>query len=350
VLQSVIDGKYKPVTLAQVSKDASVDLSQYKQIAAAVKEARGIRCLLIGGKMQWVTVTDGEAAQARVDHGWEIMHVGVGDLAEAVQEIANSLEGRERVAAVVKDWTKRFDFGRINADPIKWESVIDQARLYLAIKGLLEQAEATAFTTCFHATHGLKALPGLASQILQLEGYGFGAEGDWKQACLGRQVHLTLKALGLPTAWSFMEPYIWDLVGGRTLGSHMLEPSPAIATGTPVVDVFQLTIGKSGFPARLLFDAKPGPALDLCLLDLGDHWEVLIKAQEIVPCEPTPALPTAASLTKPAKGGNHTKLINATLVAGSCHHDVQVKDMTVDQAVAMVNNMPNTVARLLLAV
>jgi len=147
-----------------------------------------------------------------------------------------------------------------------------------------------------------------------------------------------------------MEPYIWDLVGGRTLGSHMLEPSPAIATGTPIVDVFQLTIGNSGFPARLIFNSAPGPALDLCLLDLGDHWEVLIKSQEIVPGEATPALPTANSLTKPANGGNHAKLINACLVAGSCHHDVQVKDMTVEQAVAMVNAMPNTVARVLLAV
>jgi L-arabinose isomerase len=349
VLQTVLDGKYKPVSLEQVSKDAKVDLSNYQPIAAAVKEARGIRCLMIGGKMQWVTVTDGDAAQARVDHGWAILHVGVGDLAEAVQDLANTLEGREQVAAVVKDWKQRYDFGRIDADPIKWESVIDQARLYLAIKGLLKQANATAFTTCFHATHGLKALPGLASQMLQLEGYGFGAEGDWKQACLGRQVHLALKALGKPTAWSFMEPYIWDLVGGRTLGSHMLEPSPALATGKPVVDVFQLTIGKSGFPARLIFDGAPGPALDLCLLDLGDHWEVLIKAVEIVPSEPTPALPTANTLTKPANGGCHSKLIDATLVSGSCHHDVQVKDMSVEQAVAMVNAMPNTVARVLQA-
>jgi L-arabinose isomerase len=350
VLQSIVAGTYRPISLDEVSEEATVDLSSFQSIAAAVKEARGIRCLMIGGKMQWVTVTDCDAAQARIDHGWEVLHVGVGELAEGVAAIAGSLEGRERTAEVVRDWARRFDLSRVNADPFKWESVIDQARLYLALKDLLAEARATAFTTCFHATHGLKALPGLASQALQAEGYGFGAEGDWKQACLGRQVHLTMKALGFERpAWSFMEPYIWDLVGGRTLGSHMLEPSPAIAGSTPVVDVFELTIGRSGFPARLIFDAEPGPALDLCLLDLGDHWEVLIKPQEIVRSEPTPALPTAKSLTKPANGGNHAKLINATLVAGSSHHDVQVKDMTLEQAVAMVNAMPNTVARVLQA-
>jgi len=80
-----------------------------------------------------------------------------------------------------------------------------------------------------------------------------------------------------------------------------------------------------------------------------DHWEVLIKDQDIVAGEPTPALPTANSLTIPAHGGNHAKLINACLVAGSCHHDIQVKDMTVEQAVAMANAMPNTIARVLLA-
>ena len=350
ILQTVIDGKYQPVKLEDVSHAETVDLGKYQSIVASVKKDRGIRCLMIGGKMQWVTVTDGDAAQARVDHGWAVLHVGVGDLVAAVAKIADSEDGRGRVAAVLHDWTSRFDFSRINADPIKWESVIDQARLYLAIKDLLTQSGATAYTTCFHDTHGLKALPGLASQVLQTEGYGFGAEGDWKQACLGRLVHDTMKGLGVvKPSWSFMEPYIWDLVGGRTLGSHMLEPSPAIATGTPIVDVFQLTIGDSGFPARLIFNSAPGPALDLCLLDLGDHWEVLIKAQDIVAGEPTPALPTANSLTVPAHGGNHAKLINATLVAGSCHHDIQVKDMTVEQAVAMANAMPNTIARVLLA-
>ena len=259
-----------------MSKDASVDLSQYKQIAAAVKEARGIRCLLIGGKMQWVTVTDGDAAQARVDHGWEIMHVGVGDLAEAVQEIANTLEGRERVGRGGQGLDEALRFQPHQCGP-------DQVGVRDRPGPVVPRHQGPADSRpkrrpsppASMPPTASKALPGLASQILQLEGYGFGAEGDWKQACLGRQVHLTLKALGFKTAWSFMEPYIWDLVGGRTLGSHMLEPSPAIATGTPVVDVFQLTIGKSGFPARLIFDAEPGPALDLCLLDLGDHWEVL---------------------------------------------------------------------------
>ena len=81
----------------------------------------------------------------------------------------------------------------------------------------------------------------------------------------------------------------------------------------------------------------------------GTELRHLIKPVEIVPSEPTPALPTANTLTKPANGGSHSKLINATLVSGSCHHDVQVKDMSVEQAVAMVNSMPNTVARVLQA-
>ena len=42
-----------------------------------------------------------------------------------------------------------------------------------------------AFTTTFEDLHGLNQLPGLACQRLMADGYGFGAEGDWKTAGAG---------------------------------------------------------------------------------------------------------------------------------------------------------------------
>ena len=45
-----------------------------------------------------------------------------------------------------------------------------------------------AFTTTFEDLNGINQLPGLACQRLMNDGYGFGAEGDWKTAALVRSM------------------------------------------------------------------------------------------------------------------------------------------------------------------
>ena len=48
------------------------------------------------------------------------------------------------------------------------------------------------------------------------EGYGFGAEGDWKTAILVRVANVM--GAGLPGGASLMEDYTYDLVPGN--GAH----------------------------------------------------------------------------------------------------------------------------------
>ena len=61
------------------------------------------------------------------------------------------------------------------------------------------------------------------------DGYGFGAEGDWKTAALVRA--MKVMSAGLRGGVSFMEDYTYHLVKGqeRVLGAHMLEVCPSIA-------------------------------------------------------------------------------------------------------------------------
>ena len=54
------------------------------------------------------------------------------------------------------------------------------------MRSFLEEGGFSAFTTTFEDLHGLTQLPGLAVQRLMADGYGFGAEGDWKTAALVR--------------------------------------------------------------------------------------------------------------------------------------------------------------------
>ena len=68
------------------------------------------------------------------------------------------------------------------------------------------------FTTTFEDLHHLPQLPGLAVQRLMAEGYGFGAEGDWKTAALVRA--FKVMAAGRTGGSSFMEDYTYHLRPG----------------------------------------------------------------------------------------------------------------------------------------
>ena len=102
----------------------------------------------------------------------------------------------------------------------------DSAAIELGLRSFLEEGGFGAFTTSFEDLGALKQLPGLAVQRLMAEGYGFGAEGDWKTAILVRVANVM--GAGLPGGASLMEDYTYDLVPGaeRILGAHMLEVSP----------------------------------------------------------------------------------------------------------------------------
>jgi L-arabinose isomerase len=51
---------------------------------------------------------------------------------------------------------------------------------------VLKDTGAKGFTTNFNDLGKFDQIPGLASQRLMHDGYGFGAEGDWKTAALYR--------------------------------------------------------------------------------------------------------------------------------------------------------------------
>jgi L-arabinose isomerase len=309
----------------------------------AVSNARSIRCVRFGGKMRQVHVTDGNPSAARVDHGWEVLDFGVGDLVDAVARVS-----RDETAALLRDWSRRLDMSCIAADPIKWEGIIDQVRLYLAIRAILRESRASAFTTSFQQTHGLRALPGLAVQMLMADGIGFGPEGDWKTACLGRLIHLALQAKGSGVAgwWTLMEDYIYDFDEEVILGSHMLEISTAAAGSKPVADVMQLTIGDSGYPARAIFDVKPDRAVNLCLLDMRSHWELVALPVQVIKGTPTPKLPTARAVYRPVKG-SFTEAIDRCLLAGVCHHTVQASGLESPEIAALAASMSHTELRML---
>ena len=80
------------------------------------------------------------------------------------------------------------------------------------------------------------------------DGYGFGAEGDWKTTVLTRS--MKVMAAGLEDGVSFMEDYTYHLEPGRerVLGAHMLEVCPSFAEKKPTLEVHPLGIGRKAYP------------------------------------------------------------------------------------------------------
>jgi L-arabinose isomerase len=165
----------------------------------------------------------------------------------------------------------------------------------------------------------LRQLPGIAVQRLMADGYGFGAEGDWKTSVLVR----LLKVMGAdqPGGTSFMEDYKYHFGPGepKVLGAHMLEVCPSIAARTPSCEIHPLGIGGREDPVRLVFDALPGHGFVLGLLDLGDRFRFVANEIEIVPPDaPLPKLPVARAVWKPAP--NFSTALESWLMAGGPHH------------------------------
>jgi L-arabinose isomerase len=163
------------------------------------------------------------------------------------------------------------------------------------------------------------------------DGYGFGGEGDWKTSALLAAV----KAMGASgrtdenrRGTSFMEDYTYHFGPGepKILGAHMLEVCPSIAADTPSCEIHPLGIGDRDDPVRLVFDARPGPATVIGMVDLGDRFRLVANRIEVVaPDEPLPNLPVARAVWKPAP--SLPTSAELWLTAGGPHHTVLTGDV-----------------------
>ncbi len=197
------------------------------------------------------------------------------------------------------------------------------------MRSFLQDGGFTAFTDTFEDLHGMKQLPGIATQRLMASGYGFGAEGDWKTAALVR----TMKVMGwgLPGGNSFMEDYTYHFEPTNTscLGSHMLEICPTIAKGPISCEIHPLGIGGKEDPVRLVFNAGAGNALNASIVDMGNRFRMLVNTVEALEIEnEMPKLPVARVLWD-AKPDLQTAA-TAWIYGGGAHHTCYSQNISVE--------------------
>jgi L-arabinose isomerase len=299
-------------------------LGVWMRAALGWHDLQGARIVRFGDNMRNVAVTDGDKVAAEIRFGFTTLSHGVTELVAAVAAISDA-EADRLCAEYEASYTMHADLRRGGA---RHALVHEQARIELGLRAFLKQTGAKGFTTNFEDLGALVQLPGLAVQRLMADGYGFGAEGDWKTCALLRA--MKTMATGLPGGTSWMEDYTYHLESGKelVLGAHMLEVCPSIAAAKPVLDVHPLGIGGKADPARLVFDAKAGPAINASLTDLGNRFRLIVNEVDAVQPPALPNLPVARAVWT-AKPDFKTSAA-CWIHAGGAHHAAFSQSLTVE--------------------
>jgi len=290
-------------------------LNAWLRAAAAWHDAQGAKFARFGDNMREVAVTEGDKVSAQMQFGYSVNGYGMGDLVAFMHAVSESA-----VSDLINTYEDSYTVvPALRAEGAQRQSLRDAARIELGIRAFLEDGGFKGFTTTFENLHGLKQLPGIAVQRLMADGYGFGAEGDWKTAALVRA--MKVMGAGLNGGTSFMEDYTYHFSheGDKVLGAHMLEICPTIASEKPTLEIHPLGIGGKEDPVRLVFDASPGPAINASVVDMGNRFRVIVNTVEAVSVlEPLPKLPVARALWTPQP--NLKVAAAAWILAGGAHH------------------------------
>ena len=308
-------------------QDAAVQrrIGAWCRAAAAWHDWQGAKFCRFGDNMREVAVTEGDKVAAQMQFGYSVNGYGVGDLVKCV----NTATDRE-IDRLIAEYENAYAVApKLRKTGAKRQSLREAARIELGMRAFLIAGDFKGFTDTFEDLHGLAQLPGLAVQRLMADGYGFGAEGDWKTCALVRA--MKVMAEGLKGGTSFMEDYTYHLDPKRclVLGAHMLEICPSIAKGRPSLEVHPLGIGGKADPVRLVFNTPAGPGLNASIIDLGNRFRLLLNEVEVVsPDKPLPKLPVARAVWMPKPDLSTSAA--AWIYAGGAHHTGFIQAVTTE--------------------
>jgi L-arabinose isomerase len=265
--------------------------------------------------MRQVAVTEGDKVEAQARLGFSVNGYGVNELVDRVAVVPE-----DDVTTLVETYEDEYDVAApLRRGGERHPELRTAARIEAALRSFVAEGGFGAFTDTFEDLGGLEQLPGIGVQRMMADGYGFGAEGDWKAAALVRI--LKTMAQGLPGGTSFMEDYTYHLGDPvpEVLGAHMLEVCPSLTADRPSCEIHPLSIGGRSDPVRLVFDAAPGPAVILGLADLGDRFRLIASEVDVVEADaPLPNLPVARAVWRPRP--TLATAAEAWLMGGGPHH------------------------------
>ena len=296
-------------------EETQKEIGVWIRAACAWADSQGAKIARFGDNMRDVAVTEGDKVQAQIQLGYDVYGYGVGDLVKLINQATDA-----EVDQLLQTYLDEYEVGdELKPGSAKHLSLRAGARIEIGLRNFLKGGNFKAFTTTFEDLHGLEQLPGLAVQRLMRDGYGFGAEGDWKTSALVRA--MKVMNAGQTGGVSFMEDYTYHFSasGDKVLGAHMLEICESIAVGKPKLEIHPLGIGGKADPVRLVFDSQTGTGICASIMDMGGRFRLVANVVDVIPTdEPLPKLPVARALWSPRP---NLKVAAATWIyAGGAHH------------------------------
>ena len=298
-------------------------IGDWMKAAVGVAVSRNLKVMRFGDNMREVAVTEGDKVEVQTKLGWQVNTWAVGDLVKEMNAVTEA-----EIDALMAEYESKYEINTLNVAAIRY-----QAREEIAMKKMMDANGCMAFSNTFQDLYGMEQLPGLASQHLMAQGYGYGGEGDWKVSAMTA----IMKAVGEGGngASAFMEDYTYHLVEGQeySLGAHMLEVCPSLADPSvkPKIETHHLGIGMNEKdPARLVFEGKEGDAIVVSLIDVGGRLRLICQDIHCVkPIMPMPNLPVARVMWQAEP--SLTEGVECWITAGGAHHTVLSYDVTAEQ-------------------
>jgi L-arabinose isomerase len=314
-------GVRRQVVVGYYQDQAVTDkIGSWMRTAAAVACGQHLKVMRLGDNMREVAVTEGDKVEAQIKFGWQVNYRAVGELVEKLNAVTES-----QIDALTEEYNAQYTLNTNDLASVRY-----QAKLELALKALLDEYGCTAYTNTFEDLCGLEQLPGLASQRMMEQGYGFGPEGDWKVSAMLR----TMKLIAGNKGTSLMEDYTYHLEPGNEsiLGAHMLEVCPTLAARKPEIEVHPLGIGGKNPPARLVFDGRAGKGICVSLVDMGGRMRLIVLDVNAIDVpRDMPKLPVARVMWKPEP--DFFTSCEAWILAGGAHHTVFSYNVTAGEMV-----------------
>lgn len=295
-------------------------LGSWMRAAVGAAFSRSLKVMRFGDNMRDVAVTEGDKVGVQIQLGWQVNTWPVGELVQNMEAVTD-----DEIDGLMEAYGQDYELATDALETVRY-----QAREELAMKKMLEAEGCAAFSNTFQDLYGMRQLPGLATQHLMAQGYGYGGEGDWKVAAMTA----ILKAMsdGQAGGTTFMEDYTYHLQPGNqySLGAHMLEVCPSVAADRPRIEVHPLGIGDREPPARLVFEGREGDAIVVSLVDMGGRLRLICQDIHCVkPILPMPNLPVARVMWQPEP--SLTAGVECWITAGGAHHTVLSYDVTAEQ-------------------
>lgn len=289
-------------------------IAVWMRVAAAWADSQDMKIIRFGDNMNNVAVTDGDKVEAEIRFGYHVDNAPIANLVKYVDAVKE-----DEIDVLMAEYEKTYNISENAAKGGKdYERVRKAAAQEIGMRRFLEDNNAKGFCTSFDELEGMDQLMGLASQRLMADGYGFGAEGDWKTAALFRT--MWFMSQGLEGGCSFLEDYTLNFDGDKTtiLQAHMLEVCPLIAAKKPSLEVHPLGIGGKADPARLVFQAHEGAGIACTVVDMGNRFRMICNKVDVKKPKALPKLPVACALWKPQP--TFEVGVGSWILAGGTHH------------------------------